>query len=254
MSNFRDLIARMAIDAEFARHARANPDAVARQYGLSHDESEQLRGLADAAASAGPTALGARLSKMGGITSAILSGPIFTGPDTDHDGIIDLFDTDDDNDGIPDATDSMPLVPNLVIVDPIHPVGPLHDIHLHPDVFDLDPDGGDTTPPTPPPAGDPAPPPPPAADPAPHSGGDGPSTPDIIVNVDAPPVDQAPAAPQQPILLADDALGKPVIVPVSDDGGIGTGALVVGGVALAAGAVAGGVAGKLVTDKTSEQE
>src|SRR5687767_5776791 len=102
MSNFRDLIARMAIDAEFARHARANPDAVARQYHLSHDESEQLRGLADAAASAGPTALGARLSKMGGITSAVLSGPIFTPLDTDHDGIPDAHDIDDDNDGIPD--------------------------------------------------------------------------------------------------------------------------------------------------------
>jgi hypothetical protein len=72
MSNFRDLIARMAIDAEFARHTRANPDAVARQYRLSPDESEQLRGLADAAASAGPTALGARLSKMGGLISSDL--------------------------------------------------------------------------------------------------------------------------------------------------------------------------------------
>src|SRR5688572_197634 len=86
MSNFRDLIARMAIDAEFARHARANPDAVARQYQLGHDEAEQLRGLADAAASAGPVALGARLSKMGGLTSAALSGPFFIGSDTDGDG------------------------------------------------------------------------------------------------------------------------------------------------------------------------
>src|SRR2546428_5601932 len=42
MSNFRDLIARMAIDPEFARHARANPDAVARQYHLNADESQQL--------------------------------------------------------------------------------------------------------------------------------------------------------------------------------------------------------------------
>ena len=125
MSNFRDLIARMAIDAEFARHARANPDAVARQYHLSHQESEQLRGLADAAASAGPTALGARLSKMSGLTSAALSGPFFIGPDTDHDGIADLFDTDDDNDGIPDASDSQPLVPNLMIAEPIlPPTGP----------------------------------------------------------------------------------------------------------------------------------
>jgi hypothetical protein len=134
MSNFRDLIARMAIDAEFARHARANPDAVARQYHLSHDESEQLRGLADAAASAGPTALGARLSKMGGITSAVLSGPFFTGPDTDGDGIIDLFDTDDDNDGIPDASDSQPLVPNLMLAEPlVPPTGPI--VTLDPDIL-----------------------------------------------------------------------------------------------------------------------
>src|SRR5688572_6988996 len=89
MSNFRDLIARMAIDAEFARHARANPDAVARQYQLSQQESEQLRGLADAAASAGPTALGARLSKMGGLTTSISSHLVLTGPDTDGDGIPD---------------------------------------------------------------------------------------------------------------------------------------------------------------------
>ena len=137
MSNFRDLIARMAIDAEFARHARANPDAVARQYHLSHDESEQLRGLADAAASAGPTALGARLSKMGGITTAALSGPFFTPLDTDHDGVIDLLDSDDDNDGIPDATDSKPLVPNLLIAEPHLPTGPI--VTLDPDI--LNPNG-----------------------------------------------------------------------------------------------------------------
>jgi hypothetical protein len=59
----------------------------------------------------------------------------------------------------------------------------------------------------------------------------------------------------QPILLADDAVGQPVgIQPQSDDGGIGTGVLLVGGAALAAGAVAGGLAGKLVSDKSKEEE
>lgn len=91
MSNFRDLIARMAIDPEFARHTRANPDAVARQYQLSSQESEQLRGLADAAASAGPTALGARLSKMGGL-GAMLGSPLFPGVDTDGDGLPNWLD------------------------------------------------------------------------------------------------------------------------------------------------------------------
>ncbi|WP_203912492.1 hypothetical protein [Rhizocola hellebori] len=368
MSNFRDLIARMAIDAEFARHTRANPDAVARQYHLSHGESEQLRGLADAATSAGPTALGARLSKMGGITTAALSGPFFTGPDTDHDGIVDLLDTDDDNDGIPDASDSKPLVPNLLVTQPhLPPTGPVvtldpdvtnptgdadgdkipnfldkndsstdttherwgdndhdkipniddpdtageyildkifldlagdndgdglvnpldsndsnpdttnealgdkdhdgiynyldkfnikfpvGDIVIHPEV--LDPSAGGGTPPPPPPAGDPAPPP--AADPAPPAptGGDSPSTPDIIVNVDVPPAEQVVAAPQQPILLNNDAVGKPVAVPTSDEeGGLGTPILVVGGVALAAGAVAGGIAGKVLSDKGKDEE
>jgi hypothetical protein len=361
MSNFRDLIARMAIDAEFARHARANPDAVARQYHLSHDESEQLRGLADAAASAGPTALGARLSKMGGITSAALTGPFFTGPDTDGDGIIDLFDTDDDNDGIPDATDSKPLVPNVLVAEPhlpptgpivtldpdiLNPAGdadgdkipnildkndsstnttneawgdndkdgtpnlydtgtsaqhhlykiglslspdsdgdgikdlvdtkphdanlggeplgdkdgdgiynyldklnikfPIGDLVLDPGVFDPGP-GSDPTPPPPPPGGDPAPPPPPPA-----GGGD---APDIIVNVDAPPAaEQAVAAPQQPILLADDAVGKPVLVQPQGDDGIGTDVLIVGGAALAAGAIAGGVAGKVFGGRTPEPQ
>jgi hypothetical protein len=58
MSQYRDLIARMAVDAEFAQHARSHPDVVAAQYGLSADEAQQLRGLADASTSAGPTAPG----------------------------------------------------------------------------------------------------------------------------------------------------------------------------------------------------
>jgi hypothetical protein len=73
MSQYRDLIARMAVDAEFAAYARAHPDEVSTRYGLTLDETQQLRGLADAAASAGPTALGARLSKSG-ISTGLLGG------------------------------------------------------------------------------------------------------------------------------------------------------------------------------------
>ncbi|MEV6522837.1 hypothetical protein AB0M43_12895 [Longispora sp. NPDC051575] len=65
MSLYRDLIARMAIDDEFAVHARTNPDEVARIYRLGVDETEKLRKLVDARTDAGPTALGARLSKTG---------------------------------------------------------------------------------------------------------------------------------------------------------------------------------------------
>jgi hypothetical protein len=73
MSQFRDLIARMAVDAEFARYARANPDAVSVQYGLTADERGKLRGLADAAAVGGPQALGARLSKSGIGTGGLIN-------------------------------------------------------------------------------------------------------------------------------------------------------------------------------------
>jgi hypothetical protein len=65
MSALRDVIARMAVDSEFARHARANPDRVAREHGLTADEAAKLRGLADAGSGGGPMALGARLSKSG---------------------------------------------------------------------------------------------------------------------------------------------------------------------------------------------
>lgn len=75
MSSFRDVIARMAVDAEFARYARANPDDVARSYNLTTAEASRLRELADAPAGTGPVALGARLSKSGigsgGLASAL---------------------------------------------------------------------------------------------------------------------------------------------------------------------------------------
>ncbi len=48
MSRFRDLVARMARDPEFARYVRANPQDVARSYFLSPDEAEMMRRLIDA--------------------------------------------------------------------------------------------------------------------------------------------------------------------------------------------------------------
>ena len=115
-------------------------------------------------------------------------------------------------------------------------------------LFPLEPGEGSTPPP---PGGDSTPPPPGDSTP-PAPGGDGPSTPDIIVNVDSPPAGQIAGA-GQPILLADDALAKPVVVAPNEDGGIGTGLLLAGGAAaLAAGAVAGGVAGKVFGDKSKD--
>src|SRR5262245_4895158 len=77
MSRFRDVIARMAVDAEFARHARSHLDQVASEYGLSPEETRQILGLVDASGGAGPQALGARLSKSG-ITAGGL-GAMLTG-------------------------------------------------------------------------------------------------------------------------------------------------------------------------------
>jgi len=320
MSNFRDLIARMAIDAEFARHTRANPDAVARQYRLSPDESEQLRGLADAAASAGPTALGARLSKMGGLISSNLvagfhaepvgpgvidPGVIHIDPDVldpngdpDHDGIPNILDAhnndpntsneawgDYDHDGKPNVYD--PQVPGQFgaykfflslspdsdgdgIHDPVdsndHNPDTSHEalgdndhdgipnyldkfnfpggVHvLDPSVvIQVDPTPGD---PTPPPAdpGDPTPPP----DTDHHDSTPVDPGPPVV---ELPP--QAGAAPQQPVMLADDALAKP-IAPQGHDG-IGTEALIIGGAALAGGAIVGGVAGVVLNKAKSNDE
>jgi hypothetical protein len=327
MSNFRDLIARMAIDAEFARHARANPDAVARQYRLNPDESEQLRGLADAAASAGPTALGARLSKMGGLISTGLAeavhfhaepispgvldpGVIHIDPDTldpngdpDHDGIPNILDAhnndpntsnepwgDYDHDGKPNVYD--PQIPGqynaykfMLALSPDHDhdgivdqldsndnspdtsheaLGdndhdgipnyldhrfnlPIHDLPtgvLDPVI--TDPGGGGTGDPTPPPdSGDHTPPPgdgdhhtPPPVDPA---------TPVVVE------VPQAEAAPQQPVMLADDALAKPV-APQGDGLSVGEQALIIGGAAIAGGAIVGGVAGVVLNKAKSSDE
>lgn len=72
MSRFPEVVERMAIDPEFAAHARANPDEVTAEYGLSPDEAAQMLSLTDAAAG-GPTELDQRLSKSG-IGSGGLAG------------------------------------------------------------------------------------------------------------------------------------------------------------------------------------
>ncbi|MDI1460108.1 hypothetical protein QEZ54_03925 [Catellatospora sp. KI3] len=256
MSQFRDLIARMAVDPEFARHARANPEAVAAQYGLTPDETEQLRGLADASAGAGPTALGARLSKSGigtGGLAGLLETPHFEPPDPGLDVI---------------------HLPPGVIVDPVHPDPPIHPlfpigpIDLHPiDIHPLDPptDGGDPEP-LPPPlthddgdSGDhgsshgsdhgsdhgshgsshstDAPPPPPLPDPEPESA------------VEVGPLQTGEATG------ADPAAVQPVAAEQAD-GGIGTTGLLIGGAGLAAGVVAGGIAGAVAgrAGKKSDDE
>jgi hypothetical protein len=216
MSQFRDLIARMAIDAEFARHARSHPDQVARQYGLSSDEADQLRGLADAADAAGPTALGVRLSKMGGTFDPFTPfQPVIDMGDHDRDGIPNWSDPDDDNDGKPDGSDPTPKGPVFAfqpgVLDSIvfdfgdhdgdgianyldsdddndgkpdatdpTPKGPVFTLPpglLHPDIFGSALDPG---------AADPAPAPP--AEPAPPAGPASPPAPPV-----SPPAPPAPA-------------------------------------------------------------
>lgn len=289
MSQFRDLIARMAVDPEFARHTRANPDDVARQYGLTPEETEQLRGLADASASAGPTALGARLSKSGigtGGLAGVLASPGL---------VLDL----------PADT---PLEPPHVPFPPLHdlnippidpdpdppPPPPFPPLHLPPfpgvlDVPDL-PDFPDPLPEPPEPPG-PLPEPPTPADPPtpvdppapvdppspPVEPSDPPSPPPI------PPADPTPVTSPTDVAGAGDGTGAgdgkgagdgvqsgdagapdaataqpaPDLALASSDG-IGVDELLIGGAGLAAGAIAGGVAGavagKVLGNKPNEDE
>src|SRR5688572_19483301 len=126
MSTFRDVVARMAVDAEFARHARANPDEVARHYGLTADEADRLRGLAVAEAGEGPAALGARLSKSG-IGTGGLAGLLGETPEPDPSFHLGLTD---------------PIDPGLLELDPSFPLDPITppftlppDILIDPDLF-----------------------------------------------------------------------------------------------------------------------
>ncbi|MBV1849941.1 hypothetical protein [Catellatospora tritici] len=264
MSQFRDLIARMAVDPEFARHARANPEAVAAQYGLTPDETEQLRGLADASAGAGPTALGARLSKSGigtGGLAGLLETPHFQLPDPEPDPISPPFDIH---------------LPQGVIVDPVHPdppIGPLFpigpiDIHpLDPGVIHpVDPptDGGD---PLPPPLvhddGD-------SGDHgsshgsdhgsdhgsshgSSHDAGAAPTPPPLPEPEPEPAVEVGPLQTGDATGAADPAAVQPVAAEQAD-GGIGTTGLILGGAGLAAGALAGGIAGAVAGKSLNKSE
>ena len=81
MSGIRDVVARMAADPGFAEHVRSHPDEVAQQYGLSPDEIDKIRGLAEAEPQKGPAPLGARLSKSG-ISGGLLAGFLATAAET----------------------------------------------------------------------------------------------------------------------------------------------------------------------------
>lgn len=83
-SKFPDVVARMAVDADFARYAQSEPDAVAEQYGLSDEEKEKMLALTDAGTHGGPSALDQRLSKSGfGAGLSGIVGSTFGKPDTD---------------------------------------------------------------------------------------------------------------------------------------------------------------------------
>ena len=55
---FRDVIARIAIDPEFARQVRENPEEVAARFGLSTEEAADLCSLGGSEPPAGPSRLG----------------------------------------------------------------------------------------------------------------------------------------------------------------------------------------------------
>jgi hypothetical protein len=260
MSQYRDLIARMAVDAEFAVHARAHPDEVAAQYGLTPDETQQLRGLADAAASAGPIALGARLSKSG-ISTGLLTGFVVAQPDVVNTGEVykPAFDPLAPSGFLDDILGNNGLE---VIDDPYEPPKPPFELPDHIGPIDLVwvPDFPDEEPPPTPPPADPVTPPAPVPPPPPMD-----------------PVSQPPATPAAAASPVTDVTspagggigggeaGEPLQVgaPTTDtpggvatppgtvaaatgsDSGIGATEIAIGGAVLVTGAVAGGVVGAL---------
>jgi hypothetical protein len=64
-AKYREIVARMAIDTEFAQSVMADPDGFAATNGLSADEAGRLRAVRVEAGTAAPSRLGTRLSKTG---------------------------------------------------------------------------------------------------------------------------------------------------------------------------------------------
>ncbi|GAA1656270.1 hypothetical protein ACFQY4_02455 [Catellatospora bangladeshensis] len=132
MSHFPDLVARMAADPDFARRVRADVAGTAAAYGLTPGETEQLRGLTDAAVGAGPTALNPRLSRSGIGTGGLagLISPVEV-PDLDIPDHHDVPSGDGPGDGPggaeeigPKQDDPAPAPPQLDLFDPDGPTGP----------------------------------------------------------------------------------------------------------------------------------
>lgn len=78
-SGLPDLLARIAVDADFAAFARLHPEQVAQQYGLDSAAVAMLQSVdhaGDAGSGEGPGVLGERLSRsplfFGGALSSLL--------------------------------------------------------------------------------------------------------------------------------------------------------------------------------------
>jgi hypothetical protein len=64
-AKYREIVARMATDAEFARSVMTDPEHYADANGLSQDEAGRLRAVRVEAGTAAPSRLAMRLSKTG---------------------------------------------------------------------------------------------------------------------------------------------------------------------------------------------
>jgi hypothetical protein len=64
-AKYREIVARMAMDTEFAQSVMADPDGFAASNGLTADEAGRLRAVRVEAGTAAPSRLGTRLSKTG---------------------------------------------------------------------------------------------------------------------------------------------------------------------------------------------
>ncbi|MFL6117784.1 MAG: hypothetical protein ACJ786_41495 [Catenulispora sp.] len=64
-AKYRELVARMAVDTDFAQSVMAEPDRFASANGLTADEAGRLRAVRVEAGTAAPSRLGTRLSKSG---------------------------------------------------------------------------------------------------------------------------------------------------------------------------------------------